>query len=320
MPFLDIILLVAGFLLLIKGADWLVAGSSDLARRFGIRDIVIGLTIVAFGTSAPELIVNLISAFRGSTDLALGNIVGSNISNLLFILGVAGLIYPLRVPKGTVWKEIPFSLLASFVLLFVVNDIFLDNTAASAVTRTDGLVMLLFLAIFLYYTYEISRSGSSSYPKTHAKRSWLVVTGLIASGIIGLALGGHLIVTGATAIASSLGISEALIGLTVVAIGTSLPELATSAVAAWRRQVNIAVGNIVGSNIFNVFFILATTSVIRPLPIPAALNFDILVLIVASLLLFFIMFIGKKHTVERWQAGLFFLSYLAYIVFITLRG
>ncbi len=317
---LQILLFVIGFGLLIKGADWLVEGGSAIARRFGIRDIVIGLTIVSFGTSAPELIVNLFSAVSGKTDLAIGNIVGSNIANILLILGVAAMIYPLRVKLGSVWKEIPLALLAALAVFILLNDTLIDHGSASLLSRIDGLVLLLFFVIFLYYTYGISSvSGVESKSTSKIKKAW-VATGMIIGGLVGLVVGGKFIVDSAVVIASGLGVSQSLIGLTIVAIGTSLPELATSAVAAYKRNTDIAVGNIVGSNIFNIFFILAVTSVITPLPITPHMNLDIMVMISASLMLFFAMFVGRKHTLERWQGISFLTLYAAYIGFLIWRG
>lgn len=319
MPWLQILLLILGFGLLIKGADWLVDGASSLAKRLGMRDIVIGLTVVSFGTSAPELIVNLFSAISGKTDIAVGNIVGSNIANIFLILGVAAIIYPLRVKKATVWKEVPLSLLAAIAVFLLLNDILIDDGTNSVLTRIDGLVLLLFFAIFLYYTYGISRVEGSAAATTKIRRL-PISTAMIFGGLAALVLGGKLIVDGAVVIATGLGVTQSLIGLTVVAIGTSLPELATSAVAAWKRNADIAVGNIVGSNIFNIFFILAVTSTIAPLPIAANLNIDIAVMTIASLFLFFAMFVGRKHTLERWQGFTFIALYTGYLTYLVWRG
>ena len=321
MILLEIILLVVGFALLIKGADWLVDGASSLARRLNVREIVIGLTVVSFGTSAPELLVNIMSALSGNTDLAIGNIVGSNIANIFLILGVSAAIYPLIVKKGTVWKEIPLSLLAAIALLVMTNDRFLESTTSSLLTRTDGLVMLLFFAIFLYYTYSISKANKKENEHVKAKYSTPVALGIIGLGLVGLIIGGNFIVTNASSLALRIGISQSLIGLTIVAIGTSLPELATSAVAAFRRNADIAVGNIVGSNLFNVFFILAMTSIVAPIPVSPALNFDMIVMLGASTLLFLTMFIGhRRRTLERWEGIGFLLTYAGYISYIAWRG
>lgn len=248
------VLLLLGFGLLIKAADWLVDGASALARRLKVSDLAIGLTVVAFGTSTPELFVNLVAAAQGKTALALGNVIGSNIANILLILGIAAIITPLAATAGTVWKEIPFSLLAAVVLSIVVNDSLLGG-GHDVITRGDGLFLLCFLAIFIYYTAAIAFDPGDFDPQKEIKSMPLSTALLrVFIGLAGLVLGGWLIVANATLIAKQIGMSEALIGLTVVAVGTSLPELATSAVAAYRGKADIAIGNVVGSNIFNIFF------------------------------------------------------------------
>ena len=307
------ILLLFGFGLLIKAADWLVDGASALARRLKVSDLAIGLTVVAFGTSTPELFVNLVAATQGKTALALGNVIGSNIANILLILGLAAIINPLAATAGTVWKEIPFSLLAAVVLGIVVNDRLLGGSG-DVISRGDGLVLLCFLAIFFYYTAAIAFDAGDFDPQTEIK-SMPLPTALfrVALGLAGLVLGGWLIVANATLIAKQLGMSEALIGLTVVAIGTSLPELATSAVAAYKGNADIAIGNVVGSNIFNIFFILGITSTIHPIPCETGSNAEVLVLVVASLLLFLSMFTGRRRSIDRWEGVVFVLLYIAFL-------
>jgi cation:H+ antiporter len=307
------VLLLFGFGLLIKAADWLVDGASFLARRLKVSDLAIGLTVVAFGTSTPELFVNLVAATQGKTALALGNVIGSNIANILLILGVAAIITPLAAAAGTVWKEIPFSLLAAVVLGIVVNDRLLGGVS-DVITRGDGLVLLCFLAIFFYYTAAIAFDGGDFDPQTEIKSMPLPMALLrVAIGLAGLMAGGWLIVDNATLIAQGIGMSEALIGLTVVAVGTSLPELATSAVAAYKGNADIAIGNVVGSNIFNIFFILGLTAAIHPVPCESGLNFEVLVLVVASLLLFISMFTGRRRSVDRWEGVVFVLLYIAFV-------
>lgn len=314
-------LLLLGFVFLIKGAGFLVDGASSLAKKLNISNLVIGLTIVAFGTSAPELFVNLFASFNGNTDIAIGNIVGSNIVNILLILGIASIIYPLKVGKGTVWKEIPMSFLAVILILVMANDMIVDGVGFNSLTRSDGLALIAFFIIFLYYTFGIAKNNAEDAEQSAPKEfsSWASV-GFILLGCIGLVVGGQWIVNGATAIATSFGLSDALIGLTIVAIGTSLPELATSAVAAYKKNSDIAVGNVVGSNIFNVFWILGLSSIIKPLPFRPELNFDLWAVVGASMLLFIWMFLGKRHVLERWQGVIFVLMYIAYVVVITLRG
>lgn len=313
-------LFVLGFALLVKGADLLVEGSSSLARRLGISNLVIGLTVVAFGTSAPELFVNLFAAVNGTTDIAIGNIVGSNIVNILFILGICAVIRPLTVKSGTVWKEIPMSLLAAVLVLVMANDRVIDGAAFDTLTRIDGFVLGAFFIIFLYYTFGIARAEGNAVESAAPSRSLPASLGMAVLGLCGLVLGGHWIVNGATAIAAIFGLSEALIGLTMVAIGTSLPELATSAVAAYKNNADIAIGNVVGSNIFNIFFILGLSAIIRPLSFAGGLNFDLWVCVGASALLFVWMFLGKRHLLERWQGFAFIASYVLYVAAIVVRG
>lgn len=319
---LPYILFFAGFVLLIKGADWLVTGASSLAYKFGISSLVVGLTIVAFGTSAPELIVSLMASISGSTDIAIGNVTGSNIANILLILGVSALIYPLTVQKSTVWKEIPFALLATLVLILLANDQIIDMASASMISRIDGYILIAFFVLFLYYIFSVAFQGTETKKEIpDSSFAPLRVSMQIVGGMAGLVVGGKWIVDGAVLFASSLGVSESLVGLTIVAVGTSLPELATSAVAAYKKNVDIAVGNIIGSNIFNIFWILGLSAVVTPLPFAAnANNSDMLVAIGATVLLFFALFIGKKHTLEKWQGGVFVLLYVLYIGYVVIRG
>ncbi len=317
---LPYILLIVGFVLLIKGAEFLVDGASSIARRFQVSDLVIGLTVVAFGTSTPELFVNIIASIKGNTDIAIGNVLGSNIANIFLILGVSSIIYPLTVTRGTVWKEIPFSLLAALVLGFVANDRLIDRSSASALTRIDGLVFLSFFIIFLYYSVNIAKKIEGMEEHVPAKLYGLGKSLLlVVVGLIGLGVGGKWIVDGAVHLARKLGISQSLVGLTIVAVGTSLPELATSAVAAHKRNVEIAVGNVVGSNIFNIFFVLGISSVIKPLPFQTRNNIDIVAVILASLLLFASMFTGRKRLLDRWEGIIFLVLYVSYVIFLIIQ-
>lgn len=318
---LTYVLFIIGFILLIKGADFLVDGASSIARRFNISDLVIGLTVVAFGTSTPELFVNIVASIKGNTDIAIGNILGSNISNVFLILGISSIIYPLTVTKGTVWKEIPFSLLAAVVLGVLANDQLIDHSNSSTLTRIDGLIFLSFFIIFLYYSFSIAKSieGMEQHVPER-EHGFLKSFLLVIAGFIGLGFGGKWIVDGAIHMALKLGMSESLVGLTIIAVGTSLPELATSAVAAYKRNVEIAVGNVVGSNIFNIFFVLGISSTIKPLPFKVKYNADIGMVLLASLLLFFSMFTGKKRSLDRWEGVLFVVVYAAYTVFLIVQG
>ena len=317
---LTYILFIIGFIALIKGADLLVNGASAIAKKLKVSDLVIGLTVVAFGTSMPELFVNIFASLSGNSAIAIGNILGSNIANILLILGVSAIIFPLKVTKGTVWKEIPMSLLAALLMGVMANDYLIDQINNNALTRTDGLALIAFFIIFLYYTFGIAKNetntDSVSVDKNYSlfKSVWLILLGLA-----GLVIGGQWIVNGAIAIASLLGVNQSLIGLTIIAVGTSLPELATSAMAAYRKNADIAVGNIVGSNIFNIFWILGLSSIIKPLPFQPTNNLDIGMTIFSTFLLFLWMFVGKKRILQRWQ-GLSFISlYTGYIIFLILQ-
>jgi len=312
---LTYILFVFGFVVLIKGADLLVDGSVSIAFKLKISTIVTGLTIVAFGTSSPEFIVNIFASAEGNTGIAIGNILGSNIANILLILGVSSIIYPLVTKKNTVWKEIPLSLLAVVIIGVLVNDAFFDGSTFSALTRIDGIVLLTFFIIFLYYTYSISKVRRETADLHIKELSYLKSSIYIIAGLIGLVLGGKWIVDGAVKIAELFNVSQKLIGLTIVAVGTSLPELATSVVAAYKKHIDIAIGNVVGSNIFNIFWVMGFSSLIRPLPFSRDCIIDILMVIFSTIILFVIMFVGKKRTIEKWQGILMVLIYIGYIVF-----
>jgi len=327
-----IVFVIVGFIFLIKGADWLVEGSSSIARRLGVSDLVIGLTVVSFGTSAPELLVNIVASIQNSADIAIGDIVGSNIANTCLMLGIVAVITPLAVQRSTVRKEIPFGLLAAFVLFIMANDRLVNQYPFSELSRADGLAFLGFFIIFLYYTYSISKHGPNHKKYTKPTRPlWLAWT-LVLIGLLGLTAGGHICVDGAQMVATDLGISEALVGLTIVALGTSLPELAASLVAALKGRTDIAVGNVVGSNVFNIFWILGISAIINPLPFKPALNVDLMVVIVTTLILFVIIHNGRLHhrmllwwkqekdyRLARWEGVILLLCYVTYIGFIIWR-
>jgi len=317
---LSVIFLIIGLVILIVGAEGMVRGASAIAKKLGISPLVIGLTIVAFGTSAPELFVNIYSAFNGSADIAIGNIVGSNIANILLILGLCALVYPLSLKKNTVWKEIPLALLA-IVLVFVMgNDAMFDGMGFNILTRTDGIALIALFFIFLYYTFGISKTKGSDENDEVKSYSWLIAISFTLFGLLGLVYGGKLLVDNAIILARLAGMSEALIGLTIVAVGTSLPELATSLVAVLRKQNDIAVGNVVGSNIFNTLWVLGATSSILHLPFSITVNFDVMVNIVATMLLFLFMFVDSRHKLNRWQGGMFVVLYIVYIIYLIWRG
>lgn len=312
------ILFIIGFFLLIKGADLLVDGSASIAKKLKISRIVIGLTIVAFGTSAPEFIVNILASVQGNTEIAIGNILGSNIANILLILGISALIYPVTAKRNTVLKEIPLSLLAAVILGLMANDMIIDGAGFSGVTRIDGFILLSFFIIFLYYTFGITKSDKDIVEEEIKVFSYSKAITFIILGLAGLVIGGKWIVDGAVQIAEFFNISQSLIGLTIVAVGTSLPELATSAMAAYKKQSDIAIGNVVGSNIFNIFWILGASAIIRPLPFSTSSNGDIAMTIFASIVLFLVLFIGKKRVIERWQGVFMVTTYIGYVIFLVL--
>lgn len=312
---LSILMLVGGFVLLIKGADWLIEGSSSLAKRFNIPEIAIGLTIVAFGTSMPEFVVNLFGSLQGNNDLVLGNIIGSNNFNLLLILGFAGLVYPISVQKNTANKEIPFSLLAGLVVFFLANDTIFNSQATNMLSRFDGLILFAFFVAFLLYIWRLVRNheidlGTEEIHILTNKKTYL----FISLGLACMFGGGKLVVDSAVTLAELFGISQKIIAVTIVSGGTSLPELVTSAVAAFKKKSDIAIGNVVGSNIFNIFYILGLSAVISPVQFNAAsFNFDLYVLITTSTMLLLMMFIGKKYHFGRFEGSIFLIGYILYI-------
>ncbi len=325
MLILNILFIIVGLVALVGGADVLVRGAASLANRLRVSALIIGLTVVSFGTSAPELTVNIVAALNGSPDLALGNIIGSNIANIFLILGITSVIAPLTVKSNTVWKEIPLALLGVVLLLVMGNDRFIDGVEFNAITRTDGLVLISLMGIFMYYIIGMARAErqeSSLEDENEEIKQYSVGAsiGLTVAGLGALIVGGQVLVSNAVAIAQAAGLSEALIGLTIVGIGTSLPELATSVVAALKKHTDIAIGNAVGSNIFNVLWVIGVTSVILQLPFDAQINVDILVSIGATLLLFIYMFIGKRRSLGRYEGVSFLVLYAMYLAYLFMRG
>lgn len=316
--FTAIATLSGGLLLLYKGADWLVGGSSSLARRLGIKPIIIGLTVVAFGTSAPELFVNVTASVAGKADIAVSNITGSNIANILLILGIVAAIRPLRLRTDTVSRQIPLALLASGLVWVLANDRLLVGRTVDRLDRIDGIILLAFFLAFLYYVVTVAERESDR--NGIEVRAVGVSSALVVLGLLGLSLGGKLTVDGAVAIARLFGLSDRFIGLTVIAIGTSLPELLTSVVAVLRKHDDIAIGNIVGSNIFNIFWIFGLSAVIRPLQFSRANLFDAAVVVAATALLLVCSVCGKKGTLGRWQGAVFLAAYLVYLAVLTWFG
>ena len=318
---LDLFYFVIGIVLIIAGANYLTEGASALARRFGVSPLVVGLTIVAFGTSTPELIVSLLSALKGNSDIAMGNVVGSNIFNVLVIGGITALVAPITVTRSTVRREIPLVLLASLVLSVMALDRVFAGTGATEniLSRSEGIVLLCFFLIFLTYTFAIAK-GDPSDPHTApapTKHSplWLLVV-FIIGGLGGLVLGGELFVDAASSIARTLGMSEGFIGLTIVAAGTSLPELATSVAAALKKEPEIAVGNIVGSNIFNIFFILGTTATVTPIRIGGVSSLDFLVMSFSAILLYVFAVLFGQRVIKRAEGAVLFLCFVLYTAYL----
>ncbi len=310
---LQILLLVLGFGVLIKGAEWLVDGGSALARKYKISELAIGLTIVAFGTSMPEMVVNSFAAYQEHSDIVFGNIIGSNIFNLFAILGIAGIISPLVVQSSTVWKEIPFSFGAALLLFLLVNTIInVDNL----LSRTDALILLVFFGMFLYYVFRQLKGEEMTVDVEKKELSTFKIWLLIIIGLALLIAGGRLVVVNAVKIAAAMGISQTIIGLTIVAAGTSLPELATSVVAAIKKNNDIAVGNIIGSNIFNIFFILGVSALIRPVDYNLKFNSDLYILAIGTIFLFVAMFSGKKKKLDRWEAAILLIVYIGYTFYL----
>ena len=316
---MDILFLVGGLLLILLGANGLTDGAASVAKRFHIPSIVIGLTIVAFGTSAPELTVSISSALKGSADIAICIVVGSNTLNTLMIVGCTALFAPIAITRNTLKREIPLCILSSIALLICANDVFLNSSGENILSITDGLLLLCFFAIFLSYTFAIAkRDGSMKEPLQEEDEIRLLPawksTLYILGGLAGLIIGGNFFVDGASGIARGLGVSESIIGLTLVAGGTSLPELATSIVAALKKNPEIAIGNVIGSNLFNIFFVLGCSASITPLRLTGITNFDLWVLVGASLLLWlFGIFFGKR-IITRLEGSILILCYIAYTV------
>lgn len=305
---MDYLFILAGFVILIVGAHFLVDGASGMAKRFNVSNLIIGLTVVAFGTSAPELVVNLVASLNpNTTDIALTNIIGSNMINTYVILGIAALIFPIASQQSSRRFDMPLSLMAPVAVLLIIWG--MDNQVKPA----GGLVLLLFFAWFM----TVIVRKAIKHPETAEEnfkpmKIWLALL-MIVGGLAGLVGGAQLIVPSATSIAESWGVSQSIIGLTIVALGTSLPELATSAVAAFKKNSDIALGNVVGSNIFNIFFVLGISATIRPLPAYNNIYPDLIVTALGSLLILIFVSSNKSHSIKRWGGLILLLIYAAYL-------
>lgn len=310
-PILLGLFLVVGLVLLVKGADWLVDGASKLAKRLGVTDLVIGLTIVAFGTSMPEFVVNMVSVADSATDLAITNILGSNIINTLVILGCSALVCPLVAQRSTIRLDIPLNIVAGVLVLVFV---FISSPMEpKGLSRIEGLALLVVFAAFLVYTFYTAKADASTTTESTPFPLWKCVV-LILAGLVGLVVGGEMIVKTAVAIARYCGVAEAVIGLTIVALGTSLPELATSVVAAFKHNNDIAIGNVVGSNIFNVFFILGTSAIIKHLPVYPGIEIDA-ALVAVSALAVWLLLCNKNRSINRWGGVLLLVIYAGYLTY-----
>ncbi len=313
------IFFVLGICLLIKSANWIVDGSSSLAKKLGVSSLIIGLTVVAFGTSLPELVVNLFATLKGSSGVVFGNIIGSNIANILLILGIVAMIGNVKIKSETVWKEIPFALLAVFVLFALTGKVFFSN--GHLFSWNDGLVLLALFVMFLYYIFQIALKDKKNigFIKDSNEPNLRIALKLTA-GLVGIYFAGLWVVDGAVLIAEQFGLSEFLISATIIALGTSLPELVVSVMAVMKKNVDLAVGNIIGSNVFNILWVLGIVPFVAPLKIPEFIGFDIGIMFLATLLLFIFMFIGKKHGLSKKEGAMLILFYMLYIVYIIIRG
>jgi cation:H+ antiporter len=314
------LLFLLGFVLLVGGATSLVEGALRLARRFGVSELAIGLTVVSIGTSLPELVVNVLASLRGNADLAIGNILGSNIANVLLILGVSAVIRALPIRDRTILSELPICLAATLLVGFLANAALFSATHELTISRADGLILIGFFGLFLGYVYRTAQEGVGEEPAAPPDGSTAGALLRVAAGVVALTVGGEWVVRGALAIVSSAGVSESLVGLTIVAVGTSLPELAASVTAAYRGQSDIAVGNVIGSNIFNLLWVLGVSAVLQPLPFALLSNTDLVMVVMSSALLILAMAVGRPNTVDRWEGWLFLAVYVGYLGFVGVRG
>ena len=313
---ISLLLIIIGFAALIYGANWMVDGASSLAKKHNVSDLAIGLTIVAFGTSAPELVVNSMASFNGFSDIVLGNIIGSNNFNLFIILGIAGLVFPIKVQSSTAWKEIPISLILSILFFFLATDLYVSSN--SEISRFDGFILFALFIVFIFYVFKQMKTDHGEVV-VYKLKSNLQIWKLISFGLIGLIIGGKLVVDNSISVATDLGVSQKIIGLTIVAAGTSLPELVTSIVAALKRNSDIAIGNVIGSNIFNILLILSISAFIKPIKYNNVFNLDIFILIGGTLFLILAMFTGERKKLDRWEAASLVLFYLAYSIYLIFK-
>lgn len=317
---IDVLLLIVGLALILVGANYLVDGSSYIAKKFGISDFIIGMTIVGIGTSTPEMVVSFISSIKGNADIAVGNIIGSNIFNTLMILGLTAIFYPINLTSNNIKKDVPFGLLASFVLCTIGAGAWLNGTEQSIISRVDGILLLCFFGVFMAYTiYSAQKSPTSNVLDNASEvgkkplNMWLCML-MIVGGLAGLIFGGDLFVESASVIAKTMGVSDAVIAITLMAGGTSLPELASCLVAAYKKKTDLALGNVIGSNVSNIFLILGGSAIITPLNMSSITKFDLGTLLLSSLLIFISAFTFKKKQLDRVEGIIFVLIYVGFLV------
>lgn len=323
----NIFILIFGLALILVGANALTDGASAVARRFGISDLVVGLTVVAFGTSTPELVISVMSAWNGSAGLAVGNVVGSNVFNVLAIIGVTALVRPIVIERSVMTTEIPVVIFSAVLLMVMGNAPFLDGAPSRVITRIDGIVLLIFFAMFMRHTFRSAKvtppvADGAAAPASGGGKImpvWKAVVWVVG-GLAGLVYGGDRFVAGASGIASGLGVSDAVIGLTIVAAGTSLPELAASVVAAVKGRPGMAVGNVIGSNIFNIFFVLGTAATVRPLPLGGVGNADLAVLLGSCVLFWLFGWFFRERTITRIEGAVMAAAYVAYIAWLVVAS
>lgn len=320
---MDILMLIIGLALILLGANYLVDGASAIAKKAGLSDFIIGMTIVGIGTSTPEMVVSFASAIKGNADIAVGNVLGSNLFNTLMILGITALFYPIRLTSNNVKKDIPFSVLASFVLLVLGCATWLDGAAVNSISRVNGIMLLALFGVFMAYTIYSSSSQKDSLPDNSsgnikATPVWKA-TLMVLGGLCGLVFGGDMFVNSASAIAKSLGVSDAVIAVTIVAGGTSMPELASCLVAAFKKNTDQALGNVIGSNVSNIFLILGGSATIHPLVMSGTKPLDLITLMIASLLVFIFAFTFRKKQIDRIEGALLVCIYIGFIA-LTLHS
>ncbi|AAQ66160.1 K+-dependent Na+/Ca+ exchanger related-protein [Porphyromonas gingivalis TDC60] len=315
---LNILLLIIGLALVVGGANFLTDGAASIAKRFRLSDLVIGLTVLAFGTSAPELTVSLMAALKGSADIAIGNVIGSNIFNILAIVGITALIMPLTMSNSTIRIEIPLTILSSAVLFFMANDRLFDMAGENVITRTEGFVLLAFFLIFLFYTFNMSKGEESPGQVRQFALPLSII--MVIGGLVALVFGGDLFVDNAAMLAGRMGVSESVVAITIVAGGTSLPELVTTLVAAIKKRPGMAIGNIVGSNLFNILLILGVSSSISPIRIQGITVVDYGIFILSAILLYvFGLFFGDK-TIKRFEGSILLSLFICYTVYLVMTA